>query len=240
MKTANYYNSGICYQFSYKGVLCFLLAGINSVLSRKKLFNQFNIGKYWMGHTVFCTVQTSQICFLKQANNPQILKQHWTLENKVFKNCGFSENLPQNIFPKGVNTECLHVQLLQSLDITNIKMSYSSAAQLEAALFSFCETLDEEVYRRVGRWAKRSPSREVTHAHSLLLALGTLSFRVWERTWSNALPSGDVSVSHLCHVLLVANDYTTFESHWHWFGDEFLYYVSVPCLLGFGSVLSNK
>lgn len=54
-------------------------------------------------------------------------------------------------------------------------MSYSSAAQLEVSSASVKHFLQ----RSTQEWArglKSSPSHEVAHAHSLLLALGTVSF----------------------------------------------------------------
>lgn len=84
-------------------------------------------------------------------------------------------------------------------------MSYSSAAQLEVSSASVKRFMKKST-QEWARGLKSSPSHEAARAHSLLLALGTVSFPVCERTRTNALPSRDVSVSHLWHILLIAND----------------------------------
>lgn len=88
-----------------------------------------------MGHTIICLycVKLPNM-FLKTSKQPPNPKITFKLENEVLKDCGgFYKNPPQNALSKVVNTECLHVQLVLSLDTTKIKMSYSSAAQLEVS-----------------------------------------------------------------------------------------------------------
>lgn len=115
------------------------------------------------------------------------------------------QKIGPRIHSKGVNIECLHVQLVQSLDIASIKMSYSSAAQLEVSSAS----VKHFMKRCTQEWAHRL---KVVPAMRLLVC--TCSSWHWaqrhavcERTWTNALLSCVLlSVSHLWHILVIAND----------------------------------
>lgn len=143
------------------------------------------------------------------------------------------------IHSKGVNIECLHVRLVQSLDITSIKMSYSSAARLEVSSAS--------VKHLMKRCTQEWPyGLRVVPAMRLLLC--TCSSWHWAQhhalceTGHEPMPclqvpcfqSASCGTSFWEQMIKPCLNPTGTDL------DMDFYTVSVPCLLGFGSVFGSK
>jgi len=111
----------------------------------------------------------------------------------------------QNALSEVVNTECLNIQLVQSVHTTKIKMSYSSAARLEVT----SAPVKHSIGRSTQEWA-----RVLRDVPAVGLLMQTCSSGFWGQShslhqrghkpvpWLPCLPAMFCS----WHILLVAND----------------------------------